>query len=390
VKKGDITGLADEMLSLDHNRRKLIDWMRTAAQTAPEHAAEVWYRRRAQWTCEAYERHVHSNQKIRLTLGKPTLKRRALIGAQKALYWSGSAAIYVRGAAVNGATILLYHSIPDAQSALWIDPANTMPLEVFEAQMRFLSRRRRVIPMSELLEGIEERRSFDAGTVVITFDDGYRDNLEVAAPILERYGLPATLYLATTAINEGHLWIDELYTMFRRKTRDAPLDHRSLVDELSRADAHKRRAKLIEVEQQLRPSAAPPRLMLNWNEARELKQRFAKIEIGIHTADHLDLAANEAVAREQIERSLSDVERELGTTAKHFSFPYGRFSQQSQNALRELGLKSAVVAGANTLIDGESNPFALARIVAPQSMALLGFWTCGAYPGLPKALFGRA
>jgi hypothetical protein len=55
-----------------------------------------------------------------------------------------------------------------------------------------------------------------------------------------------------------------------------------------------------------------------------------------------------------------------------------------------LGLQSAVVAGANTLIDAGSNPFALARIVAPQSMALLGFWTSGAYPALSKAVFGRA
>jgi hypothetical protein len=55
-----------------------------------------------------------------------------------------------------------------------------------------------------------------------------------------------------------------------------------------------------------------------------------------------------------------------------------------------LGLKSAVVGGANTLIDGQSNPFALPRIVAPPSMPLLGFWTSGAYPGLPRAIFGRA
>jgi len=208
---------------------------------------------------------------------------------------------------------------------------------------------------------------------------------------LARYGLPATLYIATNAINDGHLWVDELYTMFRRKTRDeSSLDHRSLVHALTLVDAQTRRQKLIATEQQLRPSAAPPRLMMSWDEVRQLKNNFANIEIGVHTADHLDLAANESTARVQIEQSLADVERELGIRARHFSFPYGRFSELSQNAVRELGLQSAVVAGANTLIDTGSNPFALARIVAPQSMALLGFWTSGAYPALSKAVFGRA
>ncbi|HEV8607741.1 MAG TPA: polysaccharide deacetylase family protein [Tepidisphaeraceae bacterium] len=338
---------------------------------------------------------------------KPTLRRRAFLGVQKAMYWTGSAAAYVRGRAVNGATILLYHSVPSAEVAQWIDPANAMSLEVFEAQMRFLARRRNVISMSELMEAIENAQSLEAGTVVITFDDGYRDNLEVAGPILERYGLSATLYLATNAMNEGHLWIDELYAMFCRRTRhelsfgahpkadlaDAKTRaeiYRSIADSLSRADLNQRREILIKVEEQLRPTAAPPRLMLNWNEVRELQKRFTKIEIGLHTADHLDLAANESAAHEQIERSRLDVERELGIKPKHFSFPYGRFSEHSQNAVREMGLQSAVVAGANCLIDFESSSLALARIVAPQSMALLGFWTSGAYPGLTRALFGRA
>jgi glycosyltransferase involved in cell wall biosynthesis len=57
VARGDVRRLADELLSLDRQRQKLIDWMKTAARCAPEHTAEVWYRRRAQWTFDAYDRH---------------------------------------------------------------------------------------------------------------------------------------------------------------------------------------------------------------------------------------------------------------------------------------------------------------------------------------------
>ncbi|HEV8607740.1 MAG TPA: glycosyltransferase [Tepidisphaeraceae bacterium] len=59
VGRGDVNGLAEMLLSLDHQRPKLIEWIKTAASRAAEHTAEVWYRRRAEWTFEAYERHEH-------------------------------------------------------------------------------------------------------------------------------------------------------------------------------------------------------------------------------------------------------------------------------------------------------------------------------------------
>ncbi|HEV8291858.1 MAG TPA: polysaccharide deacetylase family protein, partial [Tepidisphaeraceae bacterium] len=333
---------------------------------------------------------------------KTSLRRRALLGMQKAMYWTGGAAAYVRAKAIHGATILLYHSIPTVQGAEWIDPANAMSPELFEAQMDFLAHRRQVISMSELVQRVKNHHTLDAGTVVITFDDGYLDNLQVAVPILQRYRLPAIFYLATNAINQGFLWIDQLHTMFQRRTRhqlrletgsgslDIPATrsaiYRAIADVLSRADVEQRHFILTSIQEQLQPSAAPPRLMLNWDEARQLNKQYPAIEIGLHTADHLDLVANESLAEEQIERSQLDLERQLGIRAKHFSFPYGRFSVHSQNVIRDLGLESAVVAGANCLIDAGSNPFALARISAPQSTSLLGFWTSGAYPGLSKAL----
>jgi peptidoglycan/xylan/chitin deacetylase (PgdA/CDA1 family) len=336
----------------------------------------------------------------------PKLMRRVVQTLQKAMYWTGGAAAYVRSKGVNGAIILLYHSVPDTSVSGWIDPANSMPAEHFKAQMRFLSRRRNVISMKELVDSIATSRKLEPGTVVITFDDGYRDNLEVAAPILERYRLPATLYLATRAMEQGRLWIDELYAMFCHRSRheltvgDQRVDladhaarlaaYRSLADALSRSDLDSRRDLLIKIEEQLCSTASGPRVMLNWNELRDLTSRFSNIEIGVHTSDHLDLAANESAAHEQIEQSMIDVERELKLKPHHFSFPYGRFTPGSEDVVRRLGLQSAAVAGANCLIGLESNPLALARIVAPQSISLLGFWTSGAYPGLSSALLGRA
>jgi glycosyltransferase involved in cell wall biosynthesis len=57
VERGSDDALASRIVALDRDRSRLAGWMGAAARRAPEHAAEVWYRRRAEWTVEAYERH---------------------------------------------------------------------------------------------------------------------------------------------------------------------------------------------------------------------------------------------------------------------------------------------------------------------------------------------
>ena len=91
----------------------------------------------------------------------------------------------------------MYHSVAKPDAAPWIEPGNRVDPRTFERQMAYLAAERRVVSLSELVDTIADGRALAADTVCITFDDCYRDNLTVAAPILERYRLPATLFLAT-------------------------------------------------------------------------------------------------------------------------------------------------------------------------------------------------
>jgi hypothetical protein len=83
--------------------------------------------------------------------------------------------------------------------------------------------------MDALVGAIERGERLAEGTVALTFDDGYRDALEVVAPILARYGLPAILYLPTGYVGRGETqWVDRLYTMFAARAHhrlelDGPL-----------------------------------------------------------------------------------------------------------------------------------------------------------------------
>ncbi len=321
------------------------------------------------------------------------MKRRVLHGAEAALYWSGAAWVYAAARRAIGAVVICYHSVPGPEDEPWIDPSNATPRRLFEAQMRFLARRRRVISMRDLAAALEAGRAPEPGAVVLTFDDGYRDFLTVAAPILERHALPATLFLPTAAIAQGAThWIDRLYTAFRRRTRGANGEagaYGALATRLITADAAEREATLLEVERDFAPSSKPPRLTLNWDEVRSLRDRLPLLELGTHTVDHTDLTACSAeTAAWELRQSAQEMERELGVRPEHFSFPYGRSSPAARGAVVAAGYRSALADGPDPLVRAGCDRLGIPRIEPPGSMTMLRFVTGGAYPDLPRMLFG--
>jgi peptidoglycan/xylan/chitin deacetylase (PgdA/CDA1 family) len=329
--------------------------------------------------------------------------RRLSEAVQSILGWTGMGRIYTRLRGLRGAIILMYHSVAEAESAAWIDPRDHLPPEVFEGHIRFLAACRRVISLSELTDACERGKDFPAGTVVITFDDGYLDNLNVAAPLLGRYGLPSTLFLPTGYVSRGEpQWVDRLYSAFRARTRhelslpssdaqrfdlrDGGQQHRayrSAAGQLLSASPGVRRELLEDIERQLSPGIKAPRLTLNWDEVRELHRRFPSVEIGVHTREHVDLSAvGIEEARREILDAITDMRNELQHQPLHFSFPYSRSTPQVCRLVRDLGLRSAATDEAGLLIGRGSDPFDLKRIEAPASAGRFRLLTSGANPRL--------
>lgn len=339
-----------------------------------------------------------------------SLPRRLLRSTENGLYWSGAANAYARFRVHSGAVILNYHSVLGPGESRWIDPCNAVEADAFEAQIRFLGRHRRVVPLSNLVSDLQAGRPIPRGTVVITFDDGYLDILQVAAPILERFRLPATLYLPTGYIQRGETqWIDRLYTLFRYRTRneldlsglvggDTSLNgdrvsamYRLLNDRLIAGDPADRERLLSEILRQFRPSASPPRLTMTWDEVRALRDRHPSIEIGVHTVEHTDLSScTRDEAARQISGCIDDVERELGRRPEHFSFPYDRDTPEVRGLVVAAGLRSASSSSGDVVVRNGSDPFSLPRASTCASLTRLRFITSGAYPGLPLLLFRRA
>lgn len=105
-------------------------------------------------------------------------------------------------------SVLIYHTISAPPEPL---PGDIdISRERFARQLQWLSRWRRVVRLDETLSGASSR------LVAITFDDGYRDNLTVALPLLEKFGLPMTLFVAGGFVGrEGYLSEEELREIAR-------------------------------------------------------------------------------------------------------------------------------------------------------------------------------
>lgn len=293
---------------------------------------------------------------------------------------TGLSAVRSRRSSDGGAIILAYHSVIDAEWEPWIDPDYAITAEQFQRHVDYLVRHRNVVSMCQLETWLEQGRTPPTGTVAITFDDGYRNNLTTAAPILAEAGLPATFYLATAFMNtQDNQWIDTIFVAFRHRTRSVlsfdgttyDLDgeserqqaHATLCAELVVASAESRERILDDVHEQLKPSKAAPQLMMDWTDVKELDELSEGFDIGVHTRNHVNLSTlSEEEAREEIVASIDDVSANLNHPPQRLAYPFGYVDPSGGRLAGELGLRSAVITEPPAVIGGRSDLFTLARL----------------------------
>jgi peptidoglycan/xylan/chitin deacetylase (PgdA/CDA1 family) len=339
-----------------------------------------------------------------------TLKRKFLCYAQRTLYFSGLASVFqMVSVKREHAAVLMYHSVVDSKLAPYIDPDNTISVEEFESHIRFLKNKCNVISMETLVLYLNKGQPLPRKSVVITFDDGYLDNLTLAAPILEKYELPATVFICTGYVERGDSqWIDEIYSIFSFRRQHQLQINNQTFDLLDRgslqhaydtvkgllidADYDTRKLLLNRIKDQLNPDLLQtPRLTLNWKEVQQLKTHFPLIEIGLHTRDHLNLTAlSEKEIKKEIRQCQKDYESALGSKAKYFSYPYGLHNSFIRKTTKELGLHSSLAVYPVDLVSHSSNLMSIPRLTANDSLLDMKLWMSGAFPALSIKLFGRA
>jgi GT2 family glycosyltransferase/peptidoglycan/xylan/chitin deacetylase (PgdA/CDA1 family)/glycosyltransferase involved in cell wall biosynthesis len=258
------------------------------------------------------------------------------------------------------ALILLYHRVAEVQPDPW---SLCVTPQRFAEHLDVLSGRWNVLRLRDLVRALQVGALPDRA-VVITFDDGYADNLHNAKPVLERYGKPATVFVASGYVgNKREFWWDELERVVRR---DGSLNldlYRSLHRLLQRL-THTERCQMLDgfrewagIETELRR----PQNTLSATELAELA-RGDLIDIGSHTVTHALLEAlPEAQQRAEIVQSKAGLEEILGWRVDHFAYPYGRYSEATIRILRSAGFACACTTNA-CLVDKYSDRFQLPRL----------------------------
>lgn len=318
---------------------------------------------------------------LRRTLGPPL---------QYLGYTSGAMRLTSSWYSMDGGTIvLMYHSVADQSSAKWVDPRNHVPAEVFEQQMQYLAQYKKVIPLDSLIETLAEGKKPANDSVVLTFDDGYLDNLQIAAPILERLGMSATLFLPTGYIDRGETqWVDQAYTIFKYRTKSKlnwdttehsfDIDneqqykgaYHTVCNDLLKADAPKRRTLLSHLQKQLQPATLPPRLTLTWDEVRTLLSDYRCFQFGGHTLEHTDLTSVPLdIAQKEIVDCALRINEELGCCPHYFSFCYGRHPSNLPALFSKTWVKAAFGdCGHDPVITQTTDTLSMPRVEAPSSM----------------------
>jgi len=338
------------------------------------------------------------------------LKRKILNNAIKFLNVFALDKLYVRTQSKHGISILMYHSVSTESDAAFIDPSNSIVEPLFDYQMNYLQQNCNVISLNEMFTLIEKQKKIPARTVVITFDDGYKNNLTTAIPILDKYNLPATIFLATKYIDlQLPQWIDEIYCIFKYRQKNnlqindlgitntitlTSENESSLyksIGQLFITSSFEQRSRWIsELYEQLDPNINFPKLSLSWEDIATIIEKHPSITIASHTEDHVDLSQlNSTEVRKQINNSIRRIQDKVNVDVDFFTYPYGRASKTAVKEVRNLGLKLALVTEPFSITTLESDRYEVARVASPNSKIFFKHIVSGAYPSLARYLFKR-
>jgi peptidoglycan/xylan/chitin deacetylase (PgdA/CDA1 family) len=213
--------------------------------------------------------------------------------------------------------------------------------------------------------------------VVVTFDDGYRDNLTNALPIAESKGVPVTFFVTSGILgNRNGFWWDRLGALLRarpphvreidlpvggRRVR-LPLGSSGIRADLDSVRSHLLPLRVTEIEraldavsEQWQVASAPPpdAATLTPEDLRQLAASDTAT-IGAHTVDHVRLGGRSAQEQlDTISGSKGELERSIGRAVSHFAYPFGRgdFDDRSVDAVRAAGFDTAC-----TSIRGTARP----------------------------------
>ncbi len=266
----------------------------------------------------------------------------------------------------NNLTILLYHGVT-ANTSLGIAnySGKHISIETFDEHMYTLQKCCNILTIDDVVMFVSQGRTWPNNAVVVTFDDGFKNNFQFAVPILEKYNIPAVFYICAGMVGTDKMfWVDQIEDCFNLTSRGMI---EIMLDELHQFDltsTWKKIAALETVKQFCKSTtteeknrvlselsekcAVIPNVthsvnykMMSWDEVISM-DKSPLFTIGGHTLYHDIMTSRDiAVVDEDAQETLALLEGKLGHPVSHFAYPEGQvghYSEKVINLLKKRGI----------------------------------------------------
>jgi peptidoglycan/xylan/chitin deacetylase (PgdA/CDA1 family) len=257
--------------------------------------------------------------------------------------------------------VFLFHRISPDIDPIWppISPVH------FEQIVKHLKKNFEIVPLEETILG-NYKPGKSKKLCAITFDDGYKDFVEYAMPILQRHQIPASMYVITDCVDSNlPPWTYVFnYLLLHTKRLSIEIDSKEIpeklrknvwrnIDEkiacikkfspvLKRISDEEKEHVMSQVQLQITDVESPKGLMMNWDDIRSIKN-FG-IEIGSHSANHPvlselpdDLRLDHV--RHELKRSGEEIQKETGKFPLAISYPFGIYNNEVKQIAKDVGYK---------------------------------------------------
>jgi peptidoglycan/xylan/chitin deacetylase (PgdA/CDA1 family) len=285
-----------------------------------------------------------------------------------------------------GLLVLNYHRVGDPEGNPFDDATFSATAEAFRAQVAYMKRWFAMPPPHEIL-GSLARGSFDDPTALVTFDDGYRDNFDVAFRVLRDLGVPACFFVVTGFLDAPRVpWWDAVaYSVKRTTAHRVRLDYPEPLEfDLRTMPRSRVIRRILRACKDARPfdeswffqqlavrtgvafdaERLGRTLFMSWADIREMAR--AGMTIGSHTATHAVLASlPEAEQRHEIASSRDRIGEAVGVPPEMLAYPVGgpeTFTRTTKRLAREAGYRAAFCFWGGHNHSPSIDPFAIARV----------------------------
>ena len=282
--------------------------------------------------------------------------------------------------------VLMYHGVTDRhipQGSVENYDGKHVFVQTFEKQLQLFIERYTFISLEQLMDYFTKKKALPKNPVLITFDDGYKNNYHIAVPILRKFNIPAAIFICPGLVGKkAPNWPD----LIEYAVVSHPLPRMEFIDQGNKyvfdtSTPEKKISSITALKNTLFRLSAASRTkiikqifenykikkeyggnytLMNWNEIKELNRQ--NISVGSHTINHPILTSETPLqALWQLAESKKMIEVNIGKNVLSFAYPNGVFNENVQKLVKKAGYLCAFTTqwGKNT---HNTNPHLLKRI----------------------------